>query len=195
MACHRYICTYISHVFGFLKSSTKTTKQPTMQPKNKSMQHRIHFSLLLLSYSWGRRGLNEFVLGLNLKWKLLTILNRNNFSRFGIMSSLILVNPSELSPPSSLSWFSCKYKLDLIECSSSSSSFFSFLPKNSTLFSSQKAKPTIGRQVPNDCSGQYYYNLATNLIYDPNITCKFSRLRAEYTCVGVSALKNKNSCL
>lgn len=113
---------------------------------------------------------------------MLTILNRNNFSRFGIMSSLILVNPSELSPPSSLSWFSCKYKLDLIECSSSSSSFFSFLPKNSTLFSSQRAKPTIGRQVPNDCSGQYYYNLATNLIYDPNITCKLSRLRAEYTC-------------
>lgn len=140
MACHRYICTYISHVFGFLKSSIKTAKQPTMQPKNKSMQHRIHFSLLLLSYSWGRRGLNEFVLGLNLKWKLLTILNRNNFSRFGIMSSLILVNPSELSPPSSLSWFSCKYKLDLIECSSSSSSFFFVFAKKFNIIFEPKSK-------------------------------------------------------
>lgn len=59
---------------------------------------------------------------------MLTIWNRNNFSRFGIiLSSFILVNPCELSPPSCLSWFSCKYKLDLIVCSSFS--YFGFAKK------------------------------------------------------------------
>lgn len=118
-----YVCMLL---FGFLKSSYQNPCNPkttTEENKTKSIVCEyenkcnresvwLFFSLLLLSYGMGRRISNEFVMScLNLKWKSHTIWNVNNFSRFGIIS-LILVNPmaSELSPPSvsSLIWFFCK---------------------------------------------------------------------------------------